>query len=1527
MAKILKISAKTGGILLEWLCIFIIFLAFAIRTSPVQTYIAQQLTSYLSDELGTELSIEKVDIIFLDRVELKGVFARDLYGDTLIYAGSIYAQLYDYNLQKRYFQIEEVEIDRARIGISVDTNGVYNYKFIQEYFAKDKKKKKKPVTILFERVEVKNTRFSWNDNRKPVKEYGMDYFHILSWDIHTVVENFKIDGMHFTGSIKTLQCHEKSGFSLNDLYTGVEVDSSGIYLSDVWIKSPGSWVKAKKFNMLSTGFVDFKSFVDSVSFDGRVDRSRIDLKEGALFAPILKGMNDTIYLSSSLEKKVKNLRLADFGLRIKKKTRITGTFNLPDYRAFEQGFFQEKIDRAYIDVDELKTIRMPDASPERYLSINERVERLGYFDVRNARLDGLYSQFVVAAKKIRTRLGSLQMANGIMFTEHPEHASYLFEHSGASGADVSVQNFQLGTFINDPDIGIIDGLFFLSGEAYSVSDIRFHSLEGEIKQFDYLSYPYQNITVTEGTLEHNVFQGQIDVRDEHLDLTFNGMVDFRSDIHLLFDVDVRKADLQELNITSDQKKISAKFSFDLRGKTANDFAGSLQMDSLHFIQQKKDIFVPHVLVNIERGTNYDQFTLRSNMANGTIKGKLNSNTLINDLNRQIERSMSALFETEIPEKNQKVGINHFDFDLTIERADDFMFIAYPNLKVADGTFVNGHFYEDENTLEANVLTDYFVYDDMRFENAHFTNQLYGDSLVSNLIVDKAIVGDSTFFPQVTLNTSGKSNNLLSTLSWSPSSSRSSEILWHTEVLGLDHFNFVLEKSHFFLRDNRWDIAHKADLKIHEDTIWIENFDLNRGKQMVNLDGIVSPNDDHKLYFTIREFELEEISDMISDVPLSGLLNATGHISNPFHNFQYEGEASILQFTTKNQLVGDINMSSNWVKATQSLALQGDLNYKGNQTFDFIGDYFPRREKNNLDFNLFFEYTDIQFTNAFMNPEVLSEIHGLLNGTLKVTGTPDRPILDGTVHLLGGSAKVDLLGAHFGIEGAISADEDGFYIDGIPVFDEDGNAGLLIGSIYHDNFKDFNFDLLFDLEDDALNKDPLQPWLVQPLDKFLILKSEYKPGELYYGTGYARGVIDVFGYTDNLEVTVDLETRRGTKINIPMYGRGDIEEDEFIIFVDRDTLLNLDEPKIDFTGVDLDLNFKITKDAEVKIIFNEMLEDEITARGHGDMNIALNNIGDVTMNGTFIVSDGLYDFAMGPVKEKFYIREGGSISWTGDPYDALLNMRTYYRVNANIAAATNDQFGTSSGAHQEILCYLDLTESMNKPTIGFDLEAPNANDEANAVIRRIKSDPDELSRQFFSLVLWKRFQPMSGSAIAGGNAAIDLALNQLNAILSKVSDDYTLNVNMDSDHLTGDNTYEFGVSKGFLDDRLILSGSFGVENRKTDESSNQNSVIGDVNLEYLLNKNGTFRVNIFNTSNDKTVIQTNQQGAYTQGAGLYYKEDFNSVKDFKVIQYFLDIFRRNGNKRYPIKRKRKQTPVPQIIPNKEALTPEESTPAS
>jgi hypothetical protein len=374
----------------------------------------------------------------------------------------------------------------------------------------------------------------------------------------------------------------------------------------------------------------------------------------------------------------------------------------------------------------------------------------------------------------------------------------------------------------------------------------------------------------------------------------------------------------------------------------------------------------------------------------------------------------------------------------------------------------------------------------------------------------------------------------------------------------------------------------------------------------------------------------------------------------------------------------------------------------------------------------------------------------------------------------------------------------------------------------------------------------------------------------------------------------------------LYGNSDLEEDSFIIFESKDQDTIKTQPKIDFTGVNLDLNFEISQETQLKVIFNDLTNDEITTTGRGDMRIQLDNLGEVTMNGVYTVKKGMYNFALAGLKQPFYLQEGGTIAWTGDPYEAQLNMKTYVQVIANISDIMEVVESKSGPSNQQILCYLNLTGSLSEPLIAFDIQAPDATESGRAAINRIKNDTDELNRQFFSLLVQKKFVPLQGSSSSGGNAALDIVSNQLNGVLNQLSKDIRMNVALDNGGASGESAYEFGVSKNFLDNKLLVKGSFGVENNVAAGSS-QSTLIGDVNVEYLLNEQGTFRVSIFNESNNYTVIQEKDAGQFTQGVGIQYQEEFNNLRDFQLFQFVIDVFRKD--KKISKKKNSRQKPVP------------------
>lgn len=1525
MTKIIKIIGRIVGISLEWILISILFFAFAIRTSPVQTYLANIATDFLSKELKTEFKIEKVSVVFLDKVALDGVLVRDQKNDTLAYIPRIYVTLDQINLKQNKIILNKIDLEKGVIRLNRDKKtGDYNYWFITDYFDNGKKSTGgKAIDLHLNEINLSDVNFHYDDNRKYYSTFGMDYDHIHLKHVFINAVNISVIDEVIKASIKKISAIDKSGFILSNFSTKCTVSNNGVLMKNLIIKTPNSKIYAPKMNLLMDRYECFYSFEDSVSFDSKINNSSVSLKDISYFATALEGMDQQVYLKAKVSKKVKDLKIADLEFRTGDNILLKGTLNLPDFRNFKQAFFQEKIDYINLPLRDLKKIKLPKDEGGGYLNFDKYIERLAYFNATNLKLDGFYSQFVIAANELNTAIGSVKFDNGIMFTENPVNNSYFFERSQASEYDVKIEKFQLDKLLNDSNFGTVDGTVFLSGEASSISDIKFNDIEGNINHFQYLDYTYENVFVEKGKFIDDRFDAKIEIKDDNLNLVYDGFIDFKGNQHMVFNVDLTKAVLDNLNITHiDNSKLSSNFTIDLTGSSSNNLSGSITMNGLLYTEGNRQFDIPALTINVNRHQQEDILTIKSNILNTTIIGKVDFSTVVSDFENQFSKIFPAIVKPKIAlisKKTRKKSLkpkakNHFQYSIEIKDSKDFLNIFVPDLTIAPGTKISGSYLGDVEDFSMKINSPSINFQNFIMKGINVEQKINSSELTANYSIQKFHLNDSINVDNLNFKTTGTRDTLSSQLTWNPNTKNDSKISWNTAVLDIDRYSISILPSYFALKEKRWDVKKRSEISINGLDIGINNFLLERELQFIELDGKITKNDNDRLNFRINELKLDEFTRLISSpVNLDGIVNGWGYISNPYNNLNYIGDANIQNLFIDNHEVGNIFVQSQWNRTTNSFGLTGDLIYKNVETFDFEGNYFLDKKDNNLDFNLNFDHTNIQFTNAFMDPDVMSNIKGLINGQLKVSGDIDEPIIEGDVELLNGNSKIDILGVNFGFNGKISSDKYGFYINNMPVNDEEGNTGIVNGSIYHSNFRDWNFDLLFNLEDDYIHKDPLMGWRPAPLEKFLVMNTSYKEDDIYYGKAYGTGTANIFGYSDNIEITVNLKTEKDTKIIFPMYGMGQIEEEEsFIKYTQKDDTIKNVIPEIDFTGVDLDLNFEITPEADLKIIFNDKTGDQISAKGTGDIAVKLDNLGDVEMEGTFNVKSGIYNFVMGSVRQPLYLNQG-SITWTGDPYNAYIDLKTYFDVKTSISEISPDNFNNNTkSTAQDIQCFINLTETLFKPTISFDIKAPKATEEEQNLISRIVSDPDEKNRQFFSLLLWKHFQPLQGSTGAGGgSAALDLVANQINAMLSQVSKDYKLKLDLDAG-TNGANAVALDVSKQFLDNRLILTGSFGVENgtnTTTTKSTTQSSLIGDVNLEYLLNESGTFRVNVFNESNDNTIIQQKSLGLFTQGAGLHYQEDFNDFESFKLIQYALDVFRPTNKKKYPIKRKKKLTPIP------------------
>jgi hypothetical protein len=82
----------------------------------------------------------------------------------------------------------------------------------------------------------------------------------------------------------------------------------------------------------------------------------------------------------------------------------------------------------------------------------------------------------------------------------------------------------------------------------------------------------------------------------------------------------------------------------------------------------------------------------------------------------------------------------------------------------------------------------------------------------------------------------------------------------------------------------------------------------------------------------------------------------------------------------------------------------------------------------------------------------------------ISGSIKQPKIDGVVNLKQTEFVYDYLKLKALTEDKVYIGNDRFYFDNFKVVDENGNIGTITGGIYHDNFKNFRFGLLANLND-------------------------------------------------------------------------------------------------------------------------------------------------------------------------------------------------------------------------------------------------------------------------------------------------------------------------------------------------------------------------------------------------------------------------------------------------------------------------------
>lgn len=141
--------------------ILLVFCWGILQLSFVQNIIIGKVTSTLSKELKTTVTLKKIDIDFFDRLVLNGLMVQDRKKDTLLYAGAAKVNITDWFFFKDKIVFKNVGLNDAVINMN-RADSVWNYQFIIDYFSGpgNNSKKKAGPDISLNELHLTNIRFN-----------------------------------------------------------------------------------------------------------------------------------------------------------------------------------------------------------------------------------------------------------------------------------------------------------------------------------------------------------------------------------------------------------------------------------------------------------------------------------------------------------------------------------------------------------------------------------------------------------------------------------------------------------------------------------------------------------------------------------------------------------------------------------------------------------------------------------------------------------------------------------------------------------------------------------------------------------------------------------------------------------------------------------------------------------------------------------------------------------------------------------------------------------------------------------------------------------------------------------------------------------------------------------------------------------------------------------------------------------------------------------------------------------------------
>jgi hypothetical protein len=1046
---------------------------------------------------------------------------------------------------------------------------------------------------------------------------------------------------------------------------------------------------------------------------------------------------------------------------------------------------------------------------------------------------------------------------------------------------INTYNFDLGTLIDDKTIGRTTLSANVTGSGDELNNLNLKG-DARIAYLGFKGYNYTNI-VTGGTFAHKKVTGKLSVNDKNVKLNIIGSVNLNPKLPVYdFKGAISNARLNRLKLLKDTITFNTTLNTNFSGNSLENLDGTILLTQLRIVDPRNNYVVDSVSVSAKGKGDERSIALKSDMADGSIKGSFDLATMPSYYKTIVKKYIPSLKTNIVTPKPQ-----NFDFNLTLKNIDPLLAVFMPGLKIPDQGSFNGKFNSADKTATLSGYIKTVKYNKIVFHDFIIDESTNDDFLGLNVSLNQVDLTDSLFIKNINVTNFLKNDSLNFNVKLSDKSAANQLDLYGLVEFGRDTTaKLSILPSDVILERENWKIQQNVRIRLLDNKTQVSGFELSNGKQIVRINGFISDSPQDELKIAFEKFSMATINQLtkISGVLLKGSLNGDVTLTSITKNPGVDANLTIDSLMMNKTLVGDVQILSKLDNARSLADVKLNITNKGLETMNVAGIYtIGKGAGDKLDFDVKMDHTEAIIFEPFVKG-LVSDLKGTISANLKLTGPPSNPELNGDLSLNNTGVTVDYLKTAYTVEDKLTVTKSVINIDKMVLKDGQKGTGTVTGKVDLNNLSNPTIDVTLQA------------------NNLMALNTTFKDNHIYFGKAFGTGTFNFDGPVDNMKIDIKATTQAGTVFNIPLNTSSTASEYDFIRFVDHNDTTKKEVDKIKaFNGVTLNFDLTVDESTVVKISTDYgVLEGSGQAR---NLKLNINSLGDFEMFGDFLITTGRFEFtAKDFISKNFVVNEGGTIRWTGNPSNAEINLKALYEVRTDIAPLYTAA-GLQAPQPKQVLVQAELilTKSLLQPTIDFDFNFPvdpSIKDDLNTYL----ADNNNRSQQALSIIVRRTFASGTGSNLTNqvlgtaGEAVSEFAFNKLNSFISQSN---IKNVDL---NIRSFNDASLGFR--FFGDRLTLSGSLYSNTGTSDLFNNRTSLLNtdfnrltkDFEMQYLIRKDGNLRAKYSYRALNSTTLNTinDQLGVqYVNGVGLVYQRDFDTFGEF-----LRNIFRQSRRNRTP-----------------------------